>query len=347
MERHICSYFNTGSLSELRTHQIVRELDQKQVSVAMLQGTRNSFVGERLIGNYKLFYEGSGTSNVDMHAGVIVVIHSKLLHGSKVTKIPACSHRALMIRVKAEYIDVTFVSGHAPGDHLPRKIRQEFWKPLAAAIRQLPKRTAILVGIDANGHIGRDGTGTVGQAGAERWTENGQSLNDLSERCGISVMNTMTNCLEPGWTWKRADGGGMGRIDYLLLSTGRMGQVKSNKEAFQWEEIDREGAPTDHRPVGMKCCFKLHDECQRSSEQRSHTGHQMSQFNEVLSRAFAAVRTNHYNQSTLKQSPVDLEHLDIAEQMVRSFQEDVDQSWRGRCGHKGRKTGTGCNKCLQ
>ena len=140
----------------------------------------------------------------------------------------------------------------------------------------------------------------------------------------------------------------MGRIDYLLLSTGRMGQVKSNKGAFQWEEIDREGAPTDHRPVGMKCCFKLHDECQRSSEQRNHTGHQMSQFNEVLSRAFAAVRTNHYNQFTLKQSPVDVEHLDIAEQMVMSFQEDVDQSWaRGRCGHIGRKTGTGCNKCLQ
>ena len=49
--------YNTGSLSELRTHQIVSELEKKQVSVAFLQGTRNSFTGERLIGNYKLFYE--------------------------------------------------------------------------------------------------------------------------------------------------------------------------------------------------------------------------------------------------------------------------------------------------
>ncbi len=70
--------YNCGSLSELRTHQIMREFQKKGVSVALIQGIRNPFSGERIVGDYKLFYEGSGDSAVDMHAGVIIAIKKHL-----------------------------------------------------------------------------------------------------------------------------------------------------------------------------------------------------------------------------------------------------------------------------
>ena len=48
--------FNCGSLSELRTHQIIRELEQHKISAATILGTRNSFAGDRTIGNYRFYY---------------------------------------------------------------------------------------------------------------------------------------------------------------------------------------------------------------------------------------------------------------------------------------------------
>jgi hypothetical protein len=185
--------YNTGSLSEIRTHQIMREMDNKGVSIALIQGIRNPFNGDRIVGEYKLYYEGSGDSTVDMHAGVIIAIKAKLVEGVRVTKIPACSHRALLIRLKSEFIDVTLVTGYAPGDHLPRTCRIPFWKQLGDVVRKLSKRTTVIMGIDANGHIGRDGTGMIGEAGAERWTENGQALRTLAERCELAVLNTRSN----------------------------------------------------------------------------------------------------------------------------------------------------------
>ena len=193
--------YNSGSLSELRAHQIIREFEQEHVSVAIILGTRNPFSGERVVGNFRLYYEGSGESTVDMHAGVIIAVQNKFVTGSRITKLPASSHRSLALRIKTEFIDVTIVAGYAPGDHLPRKLRQPFWRQLEQFLRKLPKRTIKILGIDANGHIGRDGTGMVGIAGAERWTENGHALHDLAETTEMTVLNTRKNCAEPGWTW--------------------------------------------------------------------------------------------------------------------------------------------------
>ncbi len=102
-----------------------------------------------------------------MHAGVIIAIKTSLITGSKITKIPVCAHRALAIRIKQEFMDITFMTGYAPGDHLARNSRLTFWKQLGDVVRTLPKRTIVITGMDANGHIGRDGTGMVGDSGSE------------------------------------------------------------------------------------------------------------------------------------------------------------------------------------
>ena len=75
----IVATYNTGSPSEIRTHQIMRELGNRHVSVALIHGIRNPFSGDRCIGDYRLFYEGSGESAVDMHAGVVIAIRQDLL----------------------------------------------------------------------------------------------------------------------------------------------------------------------------------------------------------------------------------------------------------------------------
>ena len=103
-------------------------MNNKGVSNALIQGIRNPFRGDRIVGEYRLYYEGSGDSAVDMHAGVIIAIKVNLVEGVRITKIPACSHRALLIRLKSEFVDLTIVTGYAPGDHLTRVHRLPFWK---------------------------------------------------------------------------------------------------------------------------------------------------------------------------------------------------------------------------
>ena len=252
----VCT-FNVGSLSEIRTHQIINQIDKIRIDICMFQGIRNQFSGDRNIGEYKLYYEGAGEGQVDMHAGIIVAIRTALLHQAKVQKIVMVQHRALAVRIKSEYMDLTVVSAYAPGDHLPRNLRRAFWKHLSTGLRQVPLRSVALLGIDANGHVGRDAVGSMGGAGAERWTENGQALHAVTEDSKLTVLNTVGNCKEPGWTWRRADGKGGGRIDYLGVSTSRMCQVKSNEGAIHCEGLYREGCPIDHRPVKAVFSLKL------------------------------------------------------------------------------------------
>ena len=95
----IVATYSTGSLSKIRTHQVMRELDNKRVSVALIQGIRNPFSGDRNIGDYRLLYEGSGKSAVDMHAGVAIAIRQDLLKNAQINKTPACAHRALLVRI--------------------------------------------------------------------------------------------------------------------------------------------------------------------------------------------------------------------------------------------------------
>ena len=159
----------------------------------------------------------------------------------------------------------------------------------------------------------------IGSAGCERWTENGQALHNLAEQTEMMVLNTVSNCKEPGWTWKRADGRGQGRIDYLLVSCKRFGQVKLNCGAESWLELDKEGSPTDHRPVRGVFNFKLLDESlHRNNSQFTEHSH-MTQFNRILSAAYTAYHTDKTNQFTLHPKPVNAEHLEIAKNMLDRY----------------------------
>ena len=84
-----------------------------------------------------------------------------------------------MVRFKNKAIDVTITGAYAPGDHLSRELRHRFWQNLDQSLRAIPQRRSRILGIDANGHVGRDGVGGIGNAGQERWTNNGHEIEKL------------------------------------------------------------------------------------------------------------------------------------------------------------------------
>ena len=165
--------YNVESLSDDRIRNLINQMTIHKTKAMLIQGTRSKWTHDRIEGNYKIFFEPAGSEGPEQFAGVAVIISLEILHKARINKIQIIEHRALGIRVKTQFMDVMFIAAYAPGDHLPRATRQKFWSTLSAEIRKAPHRTVMIVGVDANGHVGRDPSGGIGPANPEYWSENG------------------------------------------------------------------------------------------------------------------------------------------------------------------------------
>ena len=92
-------------------------------------------------------------------------------------------------------------------------------------------------------------------------------------------------------------------------------------------ELEREGSPTDHRPVSATLSIRLLDELHPKGYDREKHPSIMTQFNRALSSAFIAYQTDRANQYTLHKKDVNQEHLDMAQNMIDSFASDIRETW--------------------
>ena len=242
--------YNIESTRGTRMMEVAIEAKEEKVDILICVGTRNSYSGDGHVGEYKAYYEGHGANGTELMTGICILINKRLLtKGTTEKKRVTMNGRILLIRIKNHTMDVTIVGAYAPGDHLSRELRHRFWKTLEQSIRELPKRTTKLMGIDANGPVGRDGMGGMGEAGQERWTNNGHDLERVVNNCEMAVLNTQNNCRNPGWTWQRRDGATRGRIDYLIIEKKMLCKVRENLGAMDLPKWGTQGAEIDHRPV--------------------------------------------------------------------------------------------------
>ena len=116
-------------------------------------------------------------------------------------------------------------------------------------MRSVPRRTTRILGIDANGHVGRYGGAGIGDEGQERRTNNGPEIEKITARAGMIAPNTLNSCRNAGWTWQKRDGTGSGRMDYLLVDWKMLGLVRSNIGAKENGNCGTQGSATNHRPI--------------------------------------------------------------------------------------------------
>ena len=131
--------------------------------------------------------------------------------------------------------------------------RAKFWAYLNRTIAKLPHRTYKILGIDANGHIGRDTPEPhIGTCGSTRWNLNGTSLAEIVQANKLTITNTMPTCKDPTWTWQNRDGHSRTKIDFILIPTSGTSKIINNTGAMNWPEIAKQGTSIDHRPVGLQ-----------------------------------------------------------------------------------------------
>jgi exonuclease III len=242
--------YNVESTRGTRMQELAIEAKNENVDILICIGTRGNYSGDGKMGEYKIYYEGHGDAGAELMTGIAILIHNNLLtKGTLEKKWVAMSGRILTVRLKNKAIDISIMGAYAPGDHLSREIRNKFWRSIDQNTRAIPGRSSRIIGIDANGHIGRDGVGGIGQAGQERWTNNGHELEKMVNNCRMVALNTLQNCRESGWTWQRRDGTGRGRIDYLLADRSAQNLIQINHGARDLPKWGTQGSAIDHRPV--------------------------------------------------------------------------------------------------
>ena len=224
----IASY-NVETLGNNSIQTICKEMDNEGIKIMMLQGTRYKYDGDANIGQFKVFYAGCGENTTpDNVAGVAIVVSNELMVGAQVRKMVWKTHRIMAVRIKSEYNDVTLVTAYANTENTAQGKKKAFWQQISTELRRLPRRTIKIMGIDANGHIGRDTGPGLGSQGAEHWTFNGQQLQELVTITEMTAINTMPNCANAGHTWFRRDGKGSGRIDYMVIDNRMVGSISHN-----------------------------------------------------------------------------------------------------------------------
>ena len=295
----------------------------------MLQGRRYRYDGDGQVGEYKIFYGGCGdTVSQDNVAGTAIIVHTSLLQGARVKKMTWMTHRILAVRIKSTFIDVTLVTAYAYTEGTMQKKKKEFWEKISSEMRRLPKRTYRILGLDANGHVGRDPGPGLGTKGTEFWTFNGLQLQDLVTESSMTALNTMDNCTNAGPTWFRRDQKGQGRIDYLVIDTKMRGWVRNNHGATDWDEIARQGTPIDHKSVTCWVDFKLLQEKRTKQKKRSMvTG--MSTYNEALTKSYEQYMKSIDNRYRSEEKQLEVKNEEL--EKIKEMQQWVDEKIREEC----------------
>jgi hypothetical protein len=212
---------------------------------------------------------------------------------------------------------------------LSRELRGKFWKTLQKEIGDVPRRSCKILGIDANGHIGRDGMGGVGEKGAERWTNNGHELEKTINIAQMVLLNTQSNCMNPGWTWQKRDGTGKGRIDFIAVDKILMSRIKQNKGACDYPNWGTQGAEIDHRPVHATLGIVTLQERGIKHENETHKGlFKYSARNEILTRAYKTYITMMDNQYREKQVEIDKTDEMLVKTIQEKISETINKNWR-------------------
>ena len=170
----------------------------------------------------------------------------------KVTPTTVINYKAISVRLHSTNFDISISSAYSPGDHSDHKDRKAFWAKLRNYHAKQPSRTYQVIGIDANGHIGRDAPMPhVGNYGATKWTNNGLDLAEMTSSLQLTATNTIQSCADTTWTWQSRDGRARTRVDYILIPTKGLAKVIQNTGTVMWANMIRQGSAIDHRAVAL------------------------------------------------------------------------------------------------
>ena len=242
---HVWTY-NCQMMNPWRLENWGRELDK---CFALIQGTQRTYDpgrGEKGLQSYSTSFHDVYDSRVRKKGkggqpeGVMILGpkgSSKIVKKVMLPRDKDLEGRGLAVWYSRGLYDICMVSLYCPlGDRNPenQKKTEKLWNWLGMVRNSIPGRTRLVIGVDANGHVGSIRESTVehdpretielhteddyphiGPCGAEPENYNGTLLREAAERHDLVAVNTFDSRAS-GKTWYGGKGGAT-RVDYILM----------------------------------------------------------------------------------------------------------------------------------
>ena len=173
--------------------------------------------------------------------------------GRRITKVVQHSDRLLLVRIKADPVDVVLVQVYMPTTDADDEEIETIYEQIEELIRKEKATDNVIIMGDLNAVVGEGGDGgEIGEFGLGRRNDRGQALVDFCKRKKMIVTNTwFKHQKRRRYTWKRPGDTGRFQLDYILVKHRYRNSVK-NSRAYPGAD-----ANSDHNLVMAKIELKL------------------------------------------------------------------------------------------
>ena len=228
--------YNCESLRAVgRLGELARMAVKEGVDIICFQGTQMDIEGEW---SDELFMYIPLPRTRGAKDGCMIAVSTRFRREQVVCVHHWMEGRIIGLRVKAgrgaTELDAYVMSAYAPvqDPHEPdpdgriERRRNAFWDKLDGAVRQVPRRSTIVMCIDANGEV-EVALPWVGRADekrndrAKKWTDNGRRFFEVAKGNDMKVVSTFGKANAQCWTWL-SPVGKKHRIDYIAVRGGSL-----------------------------------------------------------------------------------------------------------------------------
>ena len=226
---------------------IKQEMRKMEVNILGLSEVRWKEQGDFYSDGYRIIYSGGTESQ----RGVAVVLDNEI--SRKVITIDQRSDRLLVVKIKADPVDLVIVQVYMPtSDHEDEEI-DAIYEELEEIMKAQKGNDNIVIMGDWNAVVGEGKDGReVGEFGLGNRNERGERLVEFSKHNKLMVTNTWFN--QPKrrrYTWIKPGDTGRYQLDYILV---RQRYSNSIKNAHSYPGAD---ADSDHNLVAVNMEVRL------------------------------------------------------------------------------------------
>jgi hypothetical protein len=231
-----------GKLENVR-----REMIRHEINILGLSEVRWKGEGDFENQGVRVIYCGGKESQ----RGVAILFESET--AKRVSDVVYHSDRLLLVRVKAEPVDMVIIQIYMPTTENDDEKIDKMYDQLEELIDKQKGTDSVIIMGDWNAVVGEERDGKeVGEFGLGKRNDRGEQLVDFCRRYKMMTANTwFKQEKRRRYTWKKPGDSGRYQIDYLLVRQRYRNSVK-NARTYPGADAD-----SDHNLVAMKMELKL------------------------------------------------------------------------------------------
>jgi endonuclease/exonuclease/phosphatase family metal-dependent hydrolase len=226
---------------------VKREMKRAEINILGLSEVRWKGQGDFMTDEYRIIYSGGEKGQ----RGVAMILDRTM--GERVSKVIQYNDRLMLVRIKAEPVDLVLVQVYMPTSDSEDVEVEMMYEQIEELLKGEKATDQVIVMGDWNAVVGEGREGNViGEFGLGRRNERGQELVNFCNRMKLVVTNTwFRHEKRRRYTWKKPGDTGRYQLDYILIKHRYRNSIK-NSRAYPGADVY-----SDHNLVRAKIGLKL------------------------------------------------------------------------------------------